>query len=65
MDKLYYDTVTKMEQAGVDRDYIEGWMSGFLHNPKREEQRLTEPYEAGYEDGMSRATDNYTSWVKK
>jgi hypothetical protein len=65
MDKTYYDTATKLEQLGVDREYIEGWMSGYLGNPKREEQRLTEPYEAGYEDGLERTTDHAEDWIKK
>jgi hypothetical protein len=65
MDKTYYDTVTKLEQLGVDREYIQGWMSGYLGNPKREEQRLTEPYEAGYEDGLERTTENAEAWIKK
>lgn len=43
MNQFYYDAVTKMEQLGVDDEYIQGWQCGFLQNPKREEQRLTEP----------------------
>ena len=41
-NKVYYDTITAMEKKGVDKEYINGWACGFLHNPKREEQRLNE-----------------------
>lgn len=61
----YYDAVTKMEKAGVDPEYINGWQCGFLVNPKREEQRLNDAYNAGYEDGASKNADNFSSWVKK
>ena len=65
MDKLYYETIDRMEKKGVDPEYINGWASGFLHNPKREEQRITEAYDAGYADGESRSTDSAANWVKK
>ncbi len=65
MDPLYYETTVKMEQAGVDPEYIIGWQCGFLLNPKREEQRITEAYEAGYEAGQARKTDGFDEWVKK
>ena len=65
MNKEYYDAVTKMEEMGVDPEYIQGWQGGYVHNPKREEQRLTEAYEAGYEDGRARTTENFAKWVKK
>jgi hypothetical protein len=32
--------------------------------PKREEQRLTEAYEAGYADGEEKTTDNFGNWVR-
>lgn len=64
MSNVYYDAVTKMEQMGVDDDYIQGWQGGFMLNPEREEQRLTEAYEAGYADGQERNTDNFGDWVK-
>jgi hypothetical protein len=35
-----------------------------LKNPKREEQRLTEAYEAGYTDGEEKTTDNFSNWAK-
>ena len=58
MNKTYYETVDKLEKMGVDREYIHGWIGGYLENPKREEQRVTEAYEAGYEDGQSKETAN-------
>jgi hypothetical protein len=64
MNQFYYDAVTKMEQMGVDDEYIQGWQCGFLQNPKREEQRLTEAYEAGYSDGEEKSADNFENWVK-
>ncbi|MDH3638200.1 MAG: hypothetical protein OES09_07015 [Gammaproteobacteria bacterium] len=57
MDKTYYDTVDRLEKAGVDRDYILGWIGGYMSSPKREEQRITEAYEAGYEDGLGKQTE--------
>ncbi len=63
MDKTYYDAVTKMEEMNVNRDYVLGWMGGYLENPAREEQRVTEAYEAGYEDGQNKTTDNFGEWV--
>lgn len=65
MNKTYYDTIDKMEKKQVDRDYINGWACGFLHNPKREEQRVTEAYEAGYSDGWEHKTDGFASWSGK
>ena len=65
MDQTYYDAVTKMEQMGVDEEYIQGWQAGFLMNPKREEQRITDPYEAGYSDGEEKTTENFANWVQK
>jgi hypothetical protein len=63
--KTYHDTVDAMEKAGVDPEYIQGWQGGFLINPKREEQRVTEAYEAGYGDGSEQNADNYKNWIKK
>lgn len=51
---MYYETVDKLEKMGVDREYIQGWIGGYLRNPKREEQRLTEAYVVGYEDGSAK-----------
>ena len=65
MNDTYYETINKMEKKGVDADYINGWAGGFLHNPKREEQRITEAYDAGYNDGVEGKTDNFVSWIVK
>ncbi len=61
MDKTYYETVDKLEKMGVDREYILGWMGGYLGNPHREEQRVTDAYSAGYEDGENKTTDSAES----
>jgi hypothetical protein len=63
MNKTYYETIDAMEKAGVNKEYINGWACGFLHNPKREEQRITEAYEAGYADGEEEKTDGYNKWA--
>ena len=60
---LYHKTIVEMEQNKVDRDYIQGWIGGFMGNPKREEQRITQAYEKGFEDGANRVTSNYQDWV--
>jgi hypothetical protein len=65
MDKTYYEAVDKMEKMGVDPDYIQGWQGGYLGNPKREEQRVSEAYDAGFEDGENRSTDKFDNWTKK
>ena len=64
MNQDYYNAVTKMEEAGVDPEYIVGWEGGYVLNPPREEQRVTEAYEAGYEDGKEKNADNFSNWVK-
>lgn len=61
----YYDAITKMEKAGVDPEYISGWASAYYLNPKREEQRLNDAYNAGYEKGMEKDASGFESWVKK
>ena len=65
MNPIYYDAIDKMEKAKVSRDYIVGWASGFLHNPKVEEQRVNDAYEAGYTDGFEQKTDNFSTWANK
>ena len=65
MDQTYYDFTTKMENEAVNADYVEGWQSGYVLNPPREEQRTTEAYEAGYEDGKARNMDNFSNWAGK
>lgn len=64
MDQVYYETVDKLEKMGVDRDYILGWIGGYLGNPKREEQRVTSAYDAGFEDGKNKNTNNAEGWKK-
>ena len=64
MNQDYYNAVTKMEEAGVDPEYIVGWEGGYVLNPPREEQRVTEAYEAGYEDGKEKNADNFSKWAK-
>ena len=63
MGNQYYETIDAMEKAGADREYINGWACGYLHNPKREEQRLNEQYEAGYTDGWAKKHDGYLDWI--
>jgi hypothetical protein len=65
MEKLYYDTIDRMQQQGVDSEYINGWASGFLHNPKREEQRVNEAYASGYAHGMERNAGGFGAWIRK
>ncbi|MGF1613264.1 MAG: hypothetical protein ACFCVA_04925 [Gammaproteobacteria bacterium] len=63
--KAYYETIDTMEKSGVDHEYIQGWIGGYLQNPKREEQRITDAYEAGYEAGENRDTSGFHEWVKQ
>ncbi len=63
MNQFYRDATTKMEDMDVNPEYVLGWQGGFLGHPMREEQRLNEAYEAGYEDGSQKSTDNFASWV--
>jgi len=65
MTSVYYQTIDQMEKNGVSPEYINGWASGFLHNPKREEQREDEAYDKGYADGYEKKTDGFTAWIKK
>ena len=64
MNQIYRDATTKMEEIDVNPEYVLGWQGGFLGHPMREEQRLTEAYEAGYEDGSARSTDKFDGWVR-
>lgn len=65
MSNVYYDTIKSMEKSGVDGEYVNGWACGYLHNPKREEQRVNDAYDAGYNDGVAKKTDAFKAWVKK
>ena len=58
---LYRKTIVEMENKNVNAEYIQGWIGGFMGNPKREEQRITEAYEKGFEDGSNQETSNYDS----
>ena len=57
MKEMYYETIQKLEKTGVNSEYVHGWASGFLGNPRREEQRTNAAYEAGYEDGSGLVTN--------
>jgi hypothetical protein len=63
MNQIYRDATTKMEEIDVNPEYVLGWQGGFLGHPMREQQRLTEAYEAGYEDGSAKSTDKFDDWV--
>ena len=63
MNQAYREGTTKMEEMNVNPEYVLGWQGGFLGHPMREEQRLTEAYEAGYKDGSEKSTDNFANWV--
>ena len=63
MSNPYHDTLAALEKQGVARDYIIGWASGYQGSPKREQQRLTAGYEAGYADGAARHADNAGDWM--
>lgn len=65
MDQAYRDAVTRMEEMKVQAEYILGWQGGYLRHPMREEQRLTEAYEAGYADGSEKSCDNFSNWVEQ
>ena len=62
MNKKYHETVADLQKRKVAPDYIVGWASGFLGNPKVEQQRLTESYAAGYGDGANGNTDHVKNW---
>lgn len=63
MNQAYRDAITRMEEMQLQPEYILGWQGGFLGHPQREEQRLTEAYEAGYADGSARSMDNFDNWI--
>lgn len=64
MANTYYEAIDSMEKKKVDPEYVNGWACGYLRTPKREEQRLTEAYQAGYSDGMDRKMDNFATWIR-
>jgi hypothetical protein len=59
---LYYSAIDRMEKAGVNRDYIQGWIAGYMQNPRREEQRVNEAYDAGFEHGEGGDADSFADW---
>ena len=63
MNDEYYQAVNKMQALGVRKDYMLGWIGGYMGNPKLEEQRMTDGYEAGYEDGENKETSNFDAWL--
>jgi len=50
----YYDAVCRMIEMNVNSEYMEGWMAGYLRNPRREEHEITQEYSSGFEDGLER-----------
>jgi len=62
--KAYNEASTKMEEMGVNFDYLVGWQGGYLDHPEREEQNVNDAYSAGFEDGKAQTTDNFGNWVK-
>ena len=58
----YYEGVKKMEEMGVNDNYIQGWVAGFLNNPELEEQRITDEWESGYEDGKEKTDSNFANF---
>ena len=65
MGSAYYEAIDRMEKQRVDPEYINGWASGFLHNPKREEQRANDAYEAGYAHGHEKKADGFEPWIRR
>jgi hypothetical protein len=65
MGSPYYEAIDRMEKQKVDPEYINGWASGFLHNPKREEQRKSEAYDAGYAAGLEKKAEGFEAWIRK
>ena len=65
MDQRYHETIEKLENMNIDRDYVLGWIGGYMHNPHREEQRVTEAYSAGYSDGEKQETTHAGDWKAK
>lgn len=62
MDQAYRDATTKMEEMGVQEQYIIGWQGGYLGHPEREEQQVNDAYTAGFEDGAEKNEDNFANW---
>ena len=65
MGSAYYEALDAMEKKHVDPEYMNGWASGYLRNPRREEQRTNEAYEAGYAAGLEKKTGGFEAWIRK
>lgn len=63
MNKQYYETIDKLEKMNIHREYIQGWIGGYLGNPMREQQRVSEAYTVGYEDGKNKQIENANAWI--
>ena len=61
--ELYHSTLKAMQDAGADPNYVHGWATGALGNPPLEEQRITDAYTAGVEDGENGVTDGFSQWL--
>ena len=61
---LYHATLKTMQEAGVMPQYSHGWATGALDNTPLEEQRVTDAYTAGFEDGQNAVLDGYKQWIK-
>ncbi len=64
MNQEYFDGTDKIEKMGIDNEYLLGWQGGYLGNPSREEQRITDAYTAGYEDGQNKSFDKAAGFKK-
>lgn len=58
MNQEYYDKVNQLEEMNANEEYIIGWQEGYQGSPEVEEQRLTDAYQAGYEDGKNNNFDS-------
>ena len=58
MNQEYFNKVTELENMEANEQYILGWQEGYQASPEVEEQRLTNAYQAGYEDGKNNNFDN-------
>jgi len=65
MSTAYYEAIDRMEKKPGDPEYINGWAPGYLHNPKREEQRVSEAYAAGYAHGLEKNAGGFDAWIRK
>ena len=52
-----------VDMLGVALVFVQGWVGGYLGNPEREEQRVSDAYKAGYQDGRKQVTDAALDWA--